>query len=96
MPSLSGFRFRTVTLSRKEEKVIDKAIRKQEKAEKKESKVAEKATVPKVPDEKPAEKVQAKADDPARAGIHVVEPPANAVQPGQSLWRFAGGPAQME
>ncbi len=57
-------------LSRKEEKVIDKAIRKQEKVEKKETQVAEKEK----PKAAKAEKNIMKADDPAKAGIHVVEP----------------------
>lgn len=75
-------------LSRKEEKVIDKAIKKQEKTEKKEAKIIEKKAVvePKessVPKEtkseksagkKTAEKQIIRADDPAKAGIHVVEP----------------------
>ncbi|WP_461127797.1 LysM peptidoglycan-binding domain-containing protein [Spirosoma aerophilum] len=60
-------------LSRKEEKVIDKAIRKQEKVEKKEAKLAEKDTSKPVTT-KPADKQILKADDPAKAGIHVVEP----------------------
>ncbi len=61
-------------LSRKEEKVVDKAIRKQEKAEKREVKTAEKV-IPKEPKPaKPVDKEIQKADDPARAGIHVVEP----------------------
>ncbi|AUD03553.1 LysM peptidoglycan-binding domain-containing protein [Spirosoma pollinicola] len=54
------------TLSRKEEKVIDKAVKKQEKAEKKEAKAAKAQKQP--------EKNIIKADDPAKAGIHVVEP----------------------
>ena len=75
-------------LSRKEEKVIDKAIKKQEKTEKKEAKVVEKkavvepkeSSVPKETkseksaDKKTAEKQIIRADDPAKAGIHVVEP----------------------
>lgn len=70
------------TLSRKEEKAVDKAIKQQEKAEKKEAKTAEKAAVE--PKEKPtpketkteksASKQIIRADDPAKAGIHVVEP----------------------
>ncbi len=68
------------TLSRKEEKVVDKAIRQQEKEEKREGKVAEKVipTEPKpakpVDKELQKDKEIQKADDPARAGIHVVEP----------------------
>lgn len=42
------------TLSRKEEKVIDKAIKKQEKTEKKEAKVVEKTNPVVEPKEKPA------------------------------------------
>lgn len=71
-------------LSRKEEKIVDKAIKKQEKAEKKEAKVAEKekaVTEPKeksAPQEPKTEKSASRqiirADDPAKAGIHVVEP----------------------
>lgn len=76
-------------LSRKEEKVIDKAIKKQEKTEKKDAKVIEKektAVEPKEPsvpkeikseksaNKKTAEKQIIRADDPAKAGIHVVEP----------------------
>ncbi|GAB3806168.1 hypothetical protein GCM10028819_40970 [Spirosoma humi] len=77
------------TLSRKEEKVIDKAIKKQEKSEKKEAKAVEKEKTvvePKEPsvskeaksektaDKKTAEKQIIRADDPAKVGIHVVEP----------------------
>ncbi|GAB3785813.1 hypothetical protein GCM10028818_48090 [Spirosoma horti] len=76
-------------LSRKEEKVIDKAIKKQEKTEKKEAKVVEKTNPVVEPKEKPApsetktekpinkkiaDKQIIRADDPAKAGIHVVEP----------------------
>ncbi|AKD56370.1 LysM peptidoglycan-binding domain-containing protein [Spirosoma radiotolerans] len=72
------------TLSRKEEKVIDKAIKKQEKEEKKEVKVVEKEKAVVEPKqksvsketkpEKTADKQIIRADDPAKAGIHVVEP----------------------
>lgn len=58
------------TLSRKEEKQMDKAIRKQEKEEK--------HTI-----SANADKGAAKTDDPARAGIHVV-------QSGQTLYSLAG------
>ena len=54
-------------LSRKEEKAIDKAIRKEEKQVEREAKVTNSANAP-VP------KNAKKTDDPARAGIHVVEP----------------------
>lgn len=77
-------------LSRKEEKVIDKAIRKKEKEEKREAKVEEKKVEEKAIEAKPvwkaekvAEKETKKNDDPARAGIHVVEP-------GQTLYSLAG------
>jgi LysM repeat protein len=63
-------------LSKKEEKAVDKAIRKQEKAEKREAKATEKATSPDKPvaasTDKKQEKEPAKTDDPAQAGIHVV------------------------
>ena len=58
------------TLSRKEEKQMDKAIRKQEKEEKQAASTD-------------ADKGAAKTDDPARAGIHVV-------QSGQTLYSLAG------
>ena len=77
-------------LSRKQEKTIDKAVRKQEKEEKREAKAVEKpipkpktAEAPAVKPERNAEKDQKKADDPARAGIHVVEPR-------QTLYSLAG------
>lgn len=57
------------SLSRKAEKVIDKAIKKQEKIEKKETRQAEKEQ----PKPAKAEKTIIKSDDPAKAGIHVVE-----------------------
>ncbi|MVM34660.1 LysM peptidoglycan-binding domain-containing protein [Spirosoma sp. HMF4905] len=73
-------------LSRKEEKVIDKAIRKKEKEEKREAKVEEKEksveAKPVAKAEKEPEKDLKKADDPARSGIHVVEP-------GQTLYSLA-------
>lgn len=62
-------------LSRKEEKAIDKAIRKEEKQVEREAKVTNSANVP-------APKNAQKTDDPARAGIHVVEP-------GQTLYSLA-------
>ncbi|GAB3640962.1 hypothetical protein GCM10027423_15980 [Spirosoma arcticum] len=62
-------------LNRKEAKAIDKAIRKEEKQVEREAKVTNSATVP-------AAKSAKKADDPARAGIHVVEP-------GQTLYSLA-------
>lgn len=68
-------------LSRKEEKKIDKAIRKQEKEEKREAKADEKAT--EVKSIAKSETDVKKADDPARAGIHVVEP-------GQTLYSLGG------
>ena len=64
-------------LSKKQEKTIDKVIKKQEKEEKREAKAVDKqADKPVKADVKPAKSdVKAvKADDPARAGIHVVEP----------------------
>ncbi|GAB4019121.1 hypothetical protein GCM10028808_55940 [Spirosoma migulaei] len=72
-------------LSRKQEKVIDKAIKKKEKEEKRETKVEAKAadTKPVTKVEKASEKDTKKSDDPARAGIHVVEP-------GQTLYSLAG------
>lgn len=74
-------------LSRKEEKSIDKAIRKKEKEEKQTTKVEEsddKNTDTKAvaKAEKNTDKIAKKADDPARAGIHVVEP-------GQTLYSLA-------
>lgn len=62
-------------LSRKEEKAIDKAIRKEEKQVEREAKVTNSANAP-------APKNAQKTDDPARAGIHVVEP-------GQTLYSLA-------
>lgn len=62
-------------LSRKEEKAIDKAIRKEEKQVEREAKVTNSANAP-------APKNAKKTDDPARAGIHVVEP-------GQTLYSLA-------
>lgn len=70
-------------LTRKEAKVIDKAIRKQEKEEKKDAKVAETPKAKDVKPEKQAEKTVIKTDDPAKAGIHVVET-------GQTLYSLAG------
>ena len=72
-------------LSRKEEKKVDKAIRKQEKEAKREAKAAEKPVETKIvaKAEKAPEKETKKVEDPARAGIHVVEP-------GQTLYSLAG------
>ncbi|QMW00375.1 DPBB and LysM peptidoglycan-binding domain-containing protein [Spirosoma foliorum] len=74
-------------LSRKEEKAIDKAVKKKEKEEKREAKAAEKEkelmAKPVAKAEKEPEKEQKKTDDPARAGIHVVET-------GQTLYSLAG------
>ncbi|GAB3509444.1 hypothetical protein GCM10027341_46500 [Spirosoma knui] len=74
------------SLSRKEAKAIDKAIRKEEKEQKREAKAAGKPTpvdesaVMKA--DKTPEKDVKKADDPAGSGIHVVEP-------GQTLYSLA-------
>lgn len=74
-------------LSKKEAKAIDKAVRKEEKEQKREAKAEQKAdtkptvtggAVPTVRVEKDARKT----DDPAKAGIHVVEP-------GQTLYSLA-------
>ena len=72
-------------LSRKEEKKIDKAIKKQEKEEKQTPKVSEKEpSAEPVANNAPAsDKDTKKAEDPAKAGIHVV-------RPGQTLYRLAG------
>ncbi|WP_097130845.1 LysM peptidoglycan-binding domain-containing protein [Spirosoma fluviale] len=70
-------------LTRKEAKVIDKAIKKQEKEEKKDPNVAETPKPKDVKQEKQAEKVIIKNDDPAKVGIHVVET-------GQTLYSLAG------
>ena len=75
-------------LSRKEEKSIDKAIRKKEKDEKRvakaeenvEDKAIDAKSVAKA--EKTADRDTKKTEDPARAGIHVVEP-------GQTLYSLA-------
>lgn len=64
-------------LNRKEAKAIDKAIRKEEKQIEREAKVTNAANAPAV-----GGKSVKKADDPARAGIHVVEP-------GQTLYSLA-------
>ncbi|GAB3997977.1 hypothetical protein GCM10028807_44410 [Spirosoma daeguense] len=58
------------TISRKEERAMDKAIRKREKEEKRAAKATEDK---KSSDNKPTKESQ-KNEDPARAGIHVVEP----------------------
>lgn len=70
-------------LSRKEARTIDKAIRKQEKVEKVQERTA-KTTPDKAgpPPAKQAAKETRPADDPAKAGIHVVEP-------GQTLYSLA-------
>ncbi|GAB3549201.1 septal ring lytic transglycosylase RlpA family protein [Spirosoma fluminis] len=74
------------SLSRKEAKAIDKAIRKEEKEQKREAKAADKPTpvdesaVMKA--DKSPEKDVKKAEDPAGSGIHVVEP-------GQTLYSLA-------
>ena len=74
------------SLSRKETKSIDKAIKKQEKAIKQDTsqKTSPKpaATQSVVKSDKSAGKEQKKAEDPARAGIHVVEA-------GQTLYSLA-------
>ncbi|MBC3786696.1 septal ring lytic transglycosylase RlpA family protein [Spirosoma utsteinense] len=62
-------------LSRKEVKAIDKAIRKEEKQVDREAKINNSANAPAAARAK-------KAEDPARAGIHVVEP-------GQTLYSLA-------
>lgn len=64
-------------LNRKEAKAIDKAIRKEEKQVEREAKVTNSANAPAA-----SGKSTKKTDDPARAGIHVVEP-------GQTLYRLA-------
>ncbi len=63
-------------LSRKEAKAIDKAIRKEEKQVEHEAKITNSDNAP------TGGKTTKKADDPARAGIHVVEP-------GQTLYSLA-------
>ncbi len=64
-------------LNRKAAKAIDKAIRKEEKQIEREAKVTNAANAPAA-----GGKSVKKADDPARAGIHVVEP-------GQTLYSLA-------
>ena len=66
-------------LNRKEAKAIDKAIRKEEKQVEREAKVTNSANAPATAG---AGKSAKKTDDPARAGIHVVEP-------GQTLYSLA-------
>ncbi len=61
-------------LDKKAEKTIDKAIRQKAKEEKREAKVAEKAIEKPAKAEKSDTQDARKTDDPARAGIHVVEP----------------------
>ena len=61
-------------LSRKDEKTVDKAIRKQEKEDKSEAKATEKPAKAEPKPERTADIIAPKSDDPARAGIHVVEP----------------------
>ncbi|ADB39054.1 LysM peptidoglycan-binding domain-containing protein [Spirosoma linguale] len=70
-------------LTRKEKKVIDKAIKKQEKEEKKDAKVAATPKPKEIKPAKQAEKTVIRNDDPAKAGIHVVET-------GQTLYSLAG------
>lgn len=73
------------TLNRKQEKALDKAIRKQEKEEKREAKTDkpdEKPTTAESKPDKDSDKDSKKTDDPARAGIHVVES-------GQTLYSLA-------
>lgn len=69
-------------LSKKEAKAIDKAIRKEEKEQKREAKTDAKPTSAEVKSATRNEKDTKRADDPARAGIHVVEP-------GQTLYSLA-------
>ena len=66
-------------LSRKEAKAVDKAIRKEEKQVEREAKITNSANVPATAN---AGQRSKKNDDPARAGIHVVEP-------GQTLYSLA-------
>ena len=68
------------TLSRKQEKAIDKAIRQEEKQVEREAKIHNETNAPAPAS---AEKNTKKTVDPARAGIHVVEP-------GQTLYSLAG------
>ena len=66
-------------ISRKQEKAIDRAIRKEEKDQQREAQLYQKS----IPDAgRSADKENRKTDDPARAGIHVVEP-------GQTLYSLA-------
>ncbi|QJW88970.1 LysM peptidoglycan-binding domain-containing protein [Spirosoma taeanense] len=71
-------------LSRKEAKAIDKAIRKEEKALKRDVKEADNANpvVSSKAADKKADAETRKNDDPAKAGIHIVEP-------GQTLYSLA-------
>ena len=66
-------------LSRKEAKAVDKAIRKEEKQVEREAKITNSTNVPSTAN---VGKNTKKSDDPARAGIHVVEP-------GQTLYSLA-------
>ena len=66
-------------LSRKEAKAVDKAIRKEEEQVEREAKITNSANLPATAN---AGKNTKKSDDPARAGIHVVEP-------GQTLYSLA-------
>lgn len=68
-------------LSRKEAKVMDRAIRKEEKKQERDASITS-TSVASAPTPKPAERESRKAEDPARAGIHVVEP-------GQTLYSLA-------
>ncbi len=69
-------------LSKKEEKAIDKAIRKEEKEQKREAKIDGKTASTETKSTARNEKDAKKGDDPAKAGIHVVEP-------GQTLYSLA-------
>lgn len=66
-------------LSRKQEKAIDKAIRQEEKQVERDAKIHNAANAPAAVG---AGKTAKKTDDPARSGIHVVEP-------GQTLYSLA-------
>ena len=70
------------SLTRKQEKAIDKAIRKEEKQVEREAKIHNEANAPAEPTAASPEKPTKKVVDPARAGIHVVEP-------GQTLYSLA-------
>ncbi|MBD2752686.1 LysM peptidoglycan-binding domain-containing protein [Spirosoma validum] len=72
------------SLNRKQEKVVDKAIQKQEKDEKREvkAKSEDRPVIAEAKADKNSDKDAKKADDPAKAGIHVVEA-------GQTLYSLA-------